>query len=311
MKSLFILAFVLVASFAAVAQSAQGEKPPIIDMHVHTFPTDLPLPDWGPNPATKQPQRLSTGKEYLQAVLATMKKHNIVKAVIGSSYPIEDVSTDQWKAASPESFIASFRFDGPPLPNLDSLRADCNAGRFEALGELGMQYEGFALNDPMFEPYLALAEELDIPVGVHMGLGPSAIVYRGSPAFRARLGNPLLLEDVLVRHPKLRIYIMHGGHPYLQETKALLHIYPQVYVDLAVINWIIPREEFHEYLRSMIRAGFGKRLMFGSDVFPWVEAIELGIEGIESAKFLTKEQKRDIFYNNAVRFLRLESNEKK
>ena len=29
-------------------------------------------------------------------------------------------------------------------------------------------------------------------------------------------------------------------------------------------------------------------------------------EGIESADFLTPEQKRDIFYNNAARFLRLE-----
>jgi hypothetical protein len=31
-----------------------------------------------------------------------------------------------------------------------------------------------------------------------------------------------------------------------------------------------------------------------------------GDRGIESAKFLTEEQKRDIFYNNAVRFLRLD-----
>ena len=38
-------------------------------------------------------------------------------------------------------------------------------------------------------------------------------------------------------------------------------------------------------------------------VFP--EAIGMAIEGIESASFLTVEQKRDIFYNNAARFLRL------
>jgi predicted TIM-barrel fold metal-dependent hydrolase len=74
---------------------------------------------------------------------------------------------------------------------------------------------------------------------------------------------------------------------------------------LATINWIIPREEFHEYLRDLIRAGFGKRLMFGSDQMVWPEAIGMAIEGIESAKFLTKEEKRDIFYNNASRFLNL------
>jgi hypothetical protein len=38
----------------------------------------------------------------------------------------------------------------------------------------------------------------------------------------------------------------------------------------------------------------------------WPEAIGMAVEGIESAAFLTEEEKRDVFYNNAVRFLRLE-----
>jgi predicted TIM-barrel fold metal-dependent hydrolase len=37
----------------------------------------------------------------------------------------------------------------------------------------------------------------------------------------------------------------------------------------------------------------------------WPEGIGLAIEGVESAKFLTAQQKRDIFYNNAVTFLKL------
>jgi len=32
--------------------------------------------------------------------------------------------------------------------------------------------------------------------------------------------------------------------------------------------------------------------------------IEVAVESIRSATFLTKEQKRDIFYNNAARFFR-------
>jgi predicted TIM-barrel fold metal-dependent hydrolase len=36
-----------------------------------------------------------------------------------------------------------------------------------------------------------------------------------------------------------------------------------------------------------------------------LESIRLAVESIESADFLTPEQKRDIFYNNAVRFFRL------
>jgi hypothetical protein len=37
----------------------------------------------------------------------------------------------------------------------------------------------------------------------------------------------------------------------------------------------------------------------------WPEKIGEGIEAIEQAPFLTEEQKRDIFYNNAARFLHL------
>lgn len=39
----------------------------------------------------------------------------------------------------------------------------------------------------------------------------------------------------------------------------------------------------------------------------WPEAIAMAIDGIKSATFLTKEEKRDIFYNNAARFLRLKN----
>jgi predicted TIM-barrel fold metal-dependent hydrolase len=45
--------------------------------------------------------------------------------------------------------------------------------------------------------------------------------------------------------------------------------------------------------------------MFGSDQMRWPEVIGKGIEAIEQAEFLSEEQKRDILYNNAVRFLRL------
>ena len=42
----------------------------------------------------------------------------------------------------------------------------------------------------------------------------------------------------------------------------------------------------------------------------WPETLDTAIESIETAAFLTNEQKRDIFYNNAARFLRLSDAEK-
>src|SRR4051812_25092594 len=80
------------------------------------------------------------------------------------------------------------------------------------------------------------------------------------PRFGQRLGNPLLFEDVLIRLPNLRLYVMHAGWPFLDEMIALLYAYPSVYVDVGVIDW---------------------------------------------TQWLTAQQRSDILYHNAARFLRL------
>jgi predicted TIM-barrel fold metal-dependent hydrolase len=115
----------------------------------------------------------------------------------------------------------------------------------------------------------------------------------------------LLLEEAIVRHPKLRIYVMHAGWPMLDDMLAVMWTHPHIYVDTGAISFALPRAEFHRYLQRLVEAGFGKRVMFGSDQMNWPPAIERAIEAIESAPFLTAEQKRDILYNNAARFLRL------
>lgn len=88
--------------------------------------------------------------------------------------------------------------------------------------------------------------------------------------------------------------------------RTMMYQYPQLYADVSTISWVIPRVAFHDYLEAFVRAGLGKRLMFGSDQMRWPEKIGEGIDAIERAPFLTEEQKRDILHHNAVRFLRLE-----
>ena len=85
-------------------------------------------------------------------------------------------------------------------------------------------------------------------------------------------------------------------------------VVPQVYAGLGVISFAMPRKEFHRYLRRLLEAGFGNRVIFSSDHMVWPEAIEFALEGVESADYLSEQQKRDILYNNAARFFRF-SNE--
>ena len=77
------------------------------------------------------------------------------------------------------------------------------------------------------------------------------------------------------------------------------------YVDVASIVYSEPRAAFYRYLQGIVEAGYGDRVMFGSDQMIWPGVIEPAIQSIEEAPFLSAEQKRDILYNNAARFLRL------
>jgi predicted TIM-barrel fold metal-dependent hydrolase len=286
-----------------------GAFGPIIDVHLHGARAG-PLGPTRPNPVSGRPVAARTGEELRRLTLAAMAEHGVVLGVV--SVPGGPVSENGlWAAESGGRLLpgASGFSDFPrlPFPTVDELRRAHQAGALALIGEVGAQYSGLALDDPRLEPYYALAEELDIPIGVHTGAGAPGTALRGARTFRMALGRPLALEDVLVRHPKLRVFLMHAGWPYREETIGLMTHYPQVYADLSAISWAAPPAEFHDYLQALTRIGLGDRLMFGSDGGDWVDAIGMAIDGVASAPFLSAAQKRAIFFDNAVRFFRLDS----
>ena len=62
----------------------------------------------------------------------------------------------------------------------------------------------------------------------------------------------------------------------------------------------------HAYIQRIVEAGFEDRVMFGTDQLIWPQLMAASISVIEGATYLSSQQKRDILYNNAARFLRLE-----
>jgi len=50
---------------------------------------------------------------------------------------------------------------------------------------------------------------------------------------------------------------------------AVLYRYPQVYVDIGVIDYTQPREAFYRFLQGITNAGFSHRVMFESDQIVW------------------------------------------
>ena len=51
--------------------------------------------------------------------------------------------------------------------------------------------------------------------------------------------------------------------------RALLFSHPQVYVDISMIVYAEPRPAFYRYLQGIVEAGYGDRVMFGSDLMIW------------------------------------------
>ena len=127
------------------------------------------------------------------------------------------------------------------------------------------------------------------------------------PDFRVAAGNPVLLEQVLTRHKKLRLFLENAGYPYRGEMIAMMTQYPQLYADVCVHDHVgdptrgVPR--LPRRARPS-RARQATHVRVRSNAGP--QKIGEGIEAIESATFLSEEQKRDILYHNAARFLRLE-----
>ena len=229
--------------------------------------------------------------------LAGMNKYNVVKAVISGTPAI----VSKWKTYAPDKFINGYEsFESFNANHIERLRQRIKSGEVKVLAEIVTQYTGVAASDSAMELLYKLAEETDIDVGIHMGLGPPGIAY--TTGYRTRFSNPLLLEEVLLRHPKLRLYVMHAGWLMLDEMVAMLYAFPNLYVDIAVINWYIPKAEFYTYLKRLVDAGFCNRIMFDSDQMQWPQSIGAAIQAVDSATFLTAKQKRDIFYNKAVEF---------
>lgn len=308
MKKISSHIFVLVTLLFAQQLSAQ--EAPIIDVHLHggqkggwfateadgTTPLRRPC---HPEPCIHAPAVVQKAEDILPLTLEAMRKHNIVLGVLSDQPP----KILEWESADPERFMFGFMMSNPSEIGIGELREHFTSNDFQVLGELTFQYESVAIDDPILDPIFEIAEELEIPVHIHLlGLG-------GTPNFPIHLGNPLRLSKVLRKYPSLRIYLENAAWPFLEEVTSLMYLYPNVYADLSTITWIIPRGVFHGYLRGLVHNGLSKRLMFGSDQMMWPETIGLAIEAIESADFLSEEQKRDIFYNNAARFLRLSEEE--
>lgn len=325
-----LLAWCPVVMWAGVscAHNTTDDVPPVIDVHMHAMGSTAGSPPFCPNPTAFEASdpnakeaafgwkkeectpKLYASETYMEDVIAEMKRLNVRGVVFG-----DPESVKKWKAAAPDRVImgTGFSVDGkvPKAQQLKMLQVAFGQDGFKVMGEIGLQYEGMSPSDMSVDDYFALAEKMDIPVAIHMGTGGSGRANVAMPKFRGSKGDPLLLEDLLARHPKLRVQVMHAGYPMMDNMLTLLQTNSHVYVDIAGLIFGYNTYEVNRYIERLVRAGFGDRVMYGTDQLVWPKLMAHCISLIQNADYLTPEQKRDILYNNAARFLRLDTIETK
>lgn len=303
---------------AAPAVGQDATRPPIIDIHVHALPINeqfrSPMCPWflgnmpGSGPKQEPPafinldcarplEAAESSEDYQAKLLEAAERLNVTMVVSG-----DDAMIRSMHAAAPERIVPSLGISSASEMTVEAFRERLSGDFYQVMGEVAPQYEGVSPSDMSLDPYFAVAEELGIPVGIHMGTGGNGMANLLRPGYRASMGRPFLLEDLLARHPNLKIWVMHAGYPMIDEMIALMGANAYVYVDLAGFIWSYPLEEIHMYLWRLVQAGFGKRILYGTDLLLWPELLETSIGVIENANYLSAEQKRDIFFNNAVRF---------
>jgi uncharacterized protein len=301
-----LIAFAFLPLMASATQSPEPYRGPIIDVHLHAH-TRESLGQPVPNPATGE-MSPKTPEEHMTRSLAVMKERRVVLGIV-SGFSVAAV--EAWDTAAPDRILKGISVDDPSqFMRPEELNRLFQDKRVDAFGEVAAQYAGYSPSDPAFDAYWTVAAKRGVPVGIHTGGAPPRTPYTCCPKFRLTLGDPLLLEDLLVKHPTLKVYVMHAGGFFWEHALMLMTMYPQVYVDIGALSWTpIAGDLLEPFLREAKRRRLLDRVMFGSDQMQWPEAIGLAIDRVNRLDFLSVEDRRRIFYDNAAKFLGLSAEE--
>lgn len=191
MKILFYLIL-----FSAIACSQQNL--PIIDMHLHAHlasingpaptaicapPVEMPYVqrgnEWGNDfikglkdpPCDNPIWGPATDEEVMTKTIEILNKYNIYGVTSGPL--LDNYIENGGERIIPGLGLSFFNKE----LSVEKVRELLSSGKYKVFGEVGIQYNGVSPSDSSFEPYAEIAEELDIPVGIHIGTGPPGAVY--------------------------------------------------------------------------------------------------------------------------------------
>ena len=124
------------------------------------------------------------------------------------------------------------------------------------------------------------------------------------PGARSRLGKALVLDDVAVDFPDLKIILAHGGRPlWMDEAFFLLRRHPNVYMDISGI----PPTKLLEYFPRLEQ--ISHKALFGTDwPSPGVKSLKLNMGAVRNLP-ISDEAKDQILVRNALKLFPIDARE--
>lgn len=169
------------------------------------------------------------------------------------------------------------------------------------LGLRGLNLQCFehklAINDRKMYPLYAKCIELDIPVNIHCSINFATSTYM-------KLGHPMLLDEVMVDFPELRVCASPPGFPWVHELIGVAWRHANVRIGLVAVRpkYLTVAGSGYEPLLQYGRTILKDRIIFGS-------AYPLGPIGRAVAEIdalpIENEVKQLWMHDNAKAFLRL------
>jgi len=296
--------FLVLCSWPAPAQPAARQEIFDVHLHAHRAETFLKAVTASFAPLRRTAVTNITDPEILlQKTVDSMDRNNVQRGLLSGDNDV----VQSWARAFPDRLLPSFTPDLAAKDHAAAARQfdkEAEQGKWKALGEVGLAFAGLSLNDPSLFPYYEVCERRGLPVFFHAGLSGPDPQRTLSARFLVEFGNPLLLQDIVIRFPKLRIVITHMGWPYADQALYMLYAYPNVYLDTGLVNWTLAPGLFRRILSEAVETAGSQRILFGSDQMAWPEMITSAAQAITGADYLSEADKRRILWDNAVDLLR-------
>ncbi|KKK40838.1 hypothetical protein LCGC14_0518110 [marine sediment metagenome] len=236
----------------------------------------------------------------MDKTLSHLTNANIDKVVLLPINMKENEEVKNWVKFSPEIFIPFYNPPEKSDENIDMKNVIENA-------IIEDNYKGFKimltfrkkkLSDQLIYPVLETAQKFKIPIVMHCGYPPP-----GTRKNVLTYSNPIYIDEFASSFPKANIIITHMGYPFTDIAIALATQYPNVYLDLSNLAYMMPSRLKELLIQAKEMIGTHK-IIFGSDgTIP--EMIEIAVDYFDNIDFLTKEDLENILGLNAARLLHL------